>query len=79
MTTDAIKNHVVQKFGSTPIEADPFDGESVEAALSEVERLIKWLGYVSDSEFTDAERKRITDKARSLAKTLQPIASKYLD
>jgi hypothetical protein len=77
MTTTAIKNHVVQKFGKAPEEIDPF--ESVSTSLEEVERLIKWLGYVSDSEFTETERVKIIDKARTFAATLQPIASKYLD
>lgn len=75
MTTDAIKNHVHQKFG-TP-EVDPFASPSI--ALEEIERLIKWLGYVSDSEFTSAEEKRIINSAKKFAAILQPIASKYLD
>jgi hypothetical protein len=58
-------------------EVDPFDG--VPMSLEEVERLIKWLGYVSDSEYTDAEERRIVEGAKKFAAILQPIASKYLD
>lgn len=76
MREQRIKDHVAQKFGTAP-EVDPFDGVSM--SLEEVERLIKWLGYVSDSEFTDAEEKRIVAGAKRFAATLQPIASKYLD
>lgn len=77
MATRAIKNYVAQKFGTASEEFDPF--ESVSTSLEEVERLIKWLGYVSDHEFTETERVKIINKARSFAATLQPIASKYLD
>ena len=76
MTIQAVKNHVAQKFDTVP-EVDPFDGVSM--SLEEVERLIKWLGYVSDSEYTEAEERRIVAGARKFAAILQPIASKYLD
>lgn len=76
MTTQSIKTHVHTKFGVTP-EDDPF--ESVSTSLEEIERLINWLGYVSDHEFTETERVKIINKARSFAATLQPIANKYLD
>ena len=56
---------------------DPF--ENVESSLEEVKRLIDWLGYVSDSEYTELERGRLISVARRFARVAQPIASKYLD
>jgi hypothetical protein len=72
---DAIKTYVHSKFGLP--EADPFESPSI--ALEEVERLIKWLGYVTDSELTKDETRTIVEGAKTFAGILQPIASKYLD
>jgi hypothetical protein len=71
----AIKTYVHSKFGLP--EVDPFESPSI--AMEEVERLIKWLGYVSDGELTDAESTAIIEGAKTFAGVLQPIASKYLD
>lgn len=75
-TQRRISSHVKQKFGTLP-EVDLF--ESVETSLEEVKRLIDWLGYVSDSEYTETERMRLINVAKRFAKIAQPIASKYLD
>lgn len=76
VTKETLSTHVKQKFGTLP-EVDVF--ESVDTSLEEVKRLIDWLGYVSDSEYTELERGRLIDVARRFARVAQPIASKYLD
>jgi hypothetical protein len=71
-----LSTYVKQKFGTLP-EVDVF--ESVDTSLEEVKRLIDWLGYVSESEYTELERGRLISIARRFARVAQPIASKYLD
>jgi len=75
-TRQQLAAHVQGKFGAVPTY-DPF--ENVESSLEEVKRLIDWLGYVSDSEYTELERGRLISVARRFARVAQPIASKYLD
>ena len=74
-TKQRISEHVHQRFGVAP--EDPF--ETVEGALEEVKRLISWLEYVAEHEYTPAERKRLVDVSRRFANAAQPIASKYID
>jgi hypothetical protein len=75
-TKETLSTHVKQKLGTLP-EIDPF--ESVDTSLEEVKRLIDWLGYVSESEYTELERERLISVARRFTRVAQPIASKYLD
>ncbi len=55
------------------------DEATVENALSEIKRLIGWLEYVREDEFSDVERQRIIAVSVRFAKVAQPIASKYND
>jgi hypothetical protein len=66
-----------ERWGKEPPKDERFD--SVVGAFDEVERLIGWLGYVQENEYTADERNRIIAVAKAFANTLQPIASKYLD
>jgi hypothetical protein len=56
---------------------DRFD--SVVGAFDEVERLIGWLGYIRENEYSPSERKRLISSAKRFAEIAQPIASKHLD
>lgn len=53
--------------------------ETVDGSCEEVKRLIGWLEYISESEYTDTEKGRLIAAARRFARVAQPIASKYLD
>lgn len=78
MPLNATQKRMIQEHAGRAIEKDDrFD--SVESALEEVSRLIGWLGYVRESEFTDRERNMLILLSRKFAKHAQPIASKYLD
>lgn len=55
------------------------DFETVEGSLEEVKRLISWLEYVRENEFTNTERVKLINVSRRFAKAAQPIASKYID
>jgi hypothetical protein len=57
--------------------AQRFDG--VYDAIEEIQRLVQWLGYIREEEFTDLEAKRLIDYAQRFVKVAQPIANKYLD
>jgi hypothetical protein len=63
---------------SDPLPSDiTFD--SVESALEEVTRLISWLGYIAEHEYSDAERNKLIAVSRRFAGVAQPIANKYMD
>lgn len=76
-TKQRIATHVKTKFGDTPTVDDTF--ETAESSIEEVKRLIGWLEYVSEHEYTDTERKRLIAVSRRFAEAAQPIASKYID
>ena len=59
--------------------AMPPDDETVEGGLEEVKRLIGWLEYVREDEYTATEKKKIVAASKRFAALLQPIASKYID
>lgn len=71
------KQITVEKMGTQTPEYDPF--ESVESACEEVTRLIGWLDYVRETEYTATERERLIAAAKQFASVAQPIASKYID
>lgn len=76
-TQQRISTHVKTRFGDGHESDDTFD--TVDGALEEVKRLISWLGYVSESEYSERERKRLTEISRRFAGIAQPIANKYID
>ncbi len=59
--------------------AGEYPEATVENALSEIKRLIGWLEYVREDEYSDTERQRIISISIQFAKVAQPIASKYND
>lgn len=67
----------VERWGEQTPEYDPF--ETVESACEEVKRLIGWLDYVAESEYTATERDKLIAAAKKFAGVAQPIASKYID
>lgn len=83
MTNEATKLTTHQKqlarehAGNGKPEDDCFD--YVEGALGEVSRLVAWLGYVVENEYTATEKAKLIASAKRFAKIAQPIASKYLD
>jgi hypothetical protein len=55
------------------------DEATVENYFAEIKRLIAWLEYVPEHEFSEAERIKLISVSVKFAKIAQPIASKYLD
>jgi two-component SAPR family response regulator len=55
------------------------DIQSVTDAIDEVKRLVNWLEYIRENEFSDAEASRLVKSSLQFVKTAQPIASKYID
>jgi hypothetical protein len=48
-------------------------------ALELTTNLIKWLEWVADRDYSEADRQKVIVACHKLMTTLQPIASKYLD
>ena len=55
------------------------DIQSVTDAIDEVKRLVNWLEYIRENEFSDSEAKRLIKSSLQFINTAQPIASKYID
>ncbi len=72
----ALKQFVRLKHPATDKD-DLFD--TVESSLTETDRLISWLFYISESEYTKGEREQLINAARRFVKVAQPIANKYMD
>ncbi len=53
--------------------------QSVTDAIDEVKRLVNWLEYIRENEFSDAEASRLIKSSMQFIKTAQPIASRYID
>lgn len=76
-TTMKTSSPLRERWGDQTPEYDPF--ETIESACEEVKRLIGWLEYVSESEYTAAEKAKLIAVAKKFAAVAQPIASKYID
>jgi len=76
MTLLAVKQHVKTRHPA-PVANDTF--ETVESSLAETKRLIEWLFYVNEWEYTKGEREQLINAAQRFAKVAQPIANKYMD
>lgn len=76
-TMNATSKPIRERWGNQTPKYDPF--ETVESACEEVKRLIGWLDYVAESEYTPAERDKIIAVAKKFSNVAQPIASKYID
>lgn len=74
---NAKQKQMIREHGGNNQTDDTF--ETVEGSLEGVKRLIDWLGYVSESEFTNTERVKLINVSRRFAAAAQPIASKYID
>ena len=71
------QKQMIHKHGSNDKTDHVF--ETVEGSLEEAKRLISWLEYVSEDEFTKTEREKLINVSRRFANIAQPIASKYID
>lgn len=71
------QKQMIREHGDGDKANDTF--ETVEGSLEEVKRLISWLEYVREDEFTNTERDRLISTSRRFAAIAQPIASKYID
>ena len=67
----------VEQWGEQTPAVDHFASPCV--ALEEVERLVGWLGYIADGEYSATESAKIIAACKRFADVAQPIASKHLD
>lgn len=73
----AKQKQMIREHGGNDAADNTF--ETVEGSLEEVKRLISWLEYVAEHEYTQVERVKLVNVARRFAAVVQPIASKYID
>jgi hypothetical protein len=52
---------------------------TVDESTEEVKRLIGWMGYIAEWEYSPAEKEKLLDAAHKFISVAQPIASKYVD
>lgn len=64
---------------SKQVKERPINFETVEEGLGEVKRLIDWLGYIAEHEYSETEKRKLISVSRKFAVAAQPIASKYID